>query len=62
LPTSNLCEDCHRVNTWSSVTFDHLQAIGTCSSCHDGISARGQDADHIPTTAECDTCHNTTAF
>ena len=63
LPTSNVCEDCHNVNTFSIVAFfDHGQALGTCSGCHDGVLATGQDADHIPTTAEGDACHNTMAW
>jgi hypothetical protein len=63
LPTTDFCEDCHRVDTFSLVTaFDHLQALGACSGCHDGVSVTGKPPDHIPTTAECDGCHTTVAW
>ena len=34
--TSNLCEDCHRTDSWANVTFNHDNVTGTCGSCHAG--------------------------
>ncbi len=63
MPTTNLCEDCHRPIRWSPVArVDHAQVLGTCSTCHNGTTAMGQKVGHIPTTQECDACHNVTTW
>jgi hypothetical protein len=62
IPTSNLCEDCHMVSSWSNVRFDHRDVTGACASCHNGSMATGKPGNHLVTTADCGQCHRTLAW
>ena len=63
LPTSDLCEACHSVNTWTPAVFvNHDEVVGPCMVCHDGVQATGKDADHVQTTEDCDLCHLVTSW
>ncbi len=62
--TSNDCAVCHITTNWTTVAFDHSQALGTCVSCHDGkhMPAEGKGLKHFTTTDACDSCHVTTTW
>jgi hypothetical protein len=62
IPTSNFCEDCHVVSSWSSVRFDHRDVTGPCQTCHNGAMATGKPGNHLLTTADCGTCHRTLSW
>ena len=63
MPTTNACEDCHRTQTWESITrFDHSQAQGTCFQCHNGTVQPGKPANHISSGNDCESCHATAAW
>ena len=57
---STQCEQCHTINNWQSVTFDHLRFTGfaltgmhatlDCNACHSGGKYKG-------TSAACVGCH-----
>ena len=60
--SSNICDDCHTVDTWRGARFDHGDVIGTCESCHNNSVATGKSPTHILTTPACEDCHNTITF
>ena len=62
IPSSNFCDDCHTVNSWTGARFDHSDAMGECVSCHNSRVATGKTPNHILTTPACDDCHNTITF
>jgi hypothetical protein len=61
-PSSNFCDDCHTVYSWSGATYDHSDVTGECQSCHNNSVAVGKSAAHIATTDTCEDCHNTITF
>jgi len=61
-PSSNFCDDCHTVYTWSGATYDHGGVTDECQNCHNNSVAIGKSASHIATTDTCEDCHNTITF
>lgn len=61
-PSSNICDDCHTVYSWTGATYDHTDVQGTCLSCHNNSIAIGKSASHIASTDICEDCHNTITF
>jgi len=63
MPTTDQCEACHSVNTWTPVaTVDHDEVVGPCMGCHNGTLATGKPADHVPTLEDCGACHTVSSW
>ena len=61
-PSSNFCDDCHTVYTWTGARYDHSDILGECQACHNNSIAVGKSASHIASTEICEDCHNTITF
>lgn len=61
-PSSDFCDDCHTVNSWSGAIVDHTDIQVACLNCHNNITAVGKSVTHIASTQICEDCHNTIAF
>jgi len=61
-PSSNFCDDCHTVYTWSGAKYEHSDIQGECQNCHNNSIEVGKPASHIASTQTCEDCHNTITF
>ena len=60
--SSNFCDDCHTVYSWTGARYDHADVQGECQNCHNNSIAIGTSASHIASTQACEDCHNTITF
>ena len=61
--SSNFCDDCHTVYSWTGARYDHADVQGACQNCHNNSIAIGTSASHIAiSTQACEDCHNTITF
>ena len=64
LPTTLLCDACHRTTAWKPATFLHAGVgPGHCADCHaaSGTGATRKPAAHFVTARSCDVCHHSTS-
>jgi hypothetical protein len=61
-PSSNFCDECHTVYSWSGGRYDHRDVQGQCQKCHNNSIVIGKSASHIASTQTCEDCHDTSTF
>ena len=60
IPSSNICEDCHKSFTTFAGANIHNGVVDNCFSCHNGAIAIGKAQavpPHIPSSNVCEDCH-----